>query len=73
MKYGIKLKVYLKKYPDKFIETKVNLYNTPFLCNKRIPKENECYTCVFIILLDSVINIDKKYHPQVFLEEIFKT
>ena len=58
-------------YNDKFIKSKVNLYNTPFLC-KKIPKENECYTCVSIILLDSIINIDKKYYPQVLLEEISK-
>ena len=58
-------------YNDKFIKTKLNLCNTPFLC-KKIPKENECYTCVSIILLDSITNIDKKCYPQVFLEETFK-
>ena len=58
-------------YKGKFIKTKVNFYNTPFLC-KKMPKENECYTCVSILLLDSVINIAKKYYPQVFLQEVFK-
>ena len=58
-------------YKDKFIKTKVNLHNTPFSC-KKISKENKCYTCVSIILLDSIIYIDKKYYPQVFLEEISK-
>ena len=72
MKYEIKLKVELKKinsepvYNDKFIKTKVNLYNTPFLF-KKIPKEVECYTCLSIILLDSIINVDNKYYTQVFL------
>ena len=28
-------------YKDKFVNTKVNLYNTPFLC-KKIPRENKC-------------------------------
>ena len=30
--------------------------------------KNECYTCLFVILLDSVVNVDKKYYPQIFLE-----
>ena len=42
-------------YKDKFIKTKVNLHNIPFL-SKKIPKENKCYACVSITLLDSVIN-----------------
>ena len=32
-------------------------------------KETERYTCLFVILLDSIINVDKKYYPQVFLIE----
>ena len=27
------------------------------------------YTCFFVTLLDSVVNADKKYHPQIFLKE----
>ena len=34
-----------------------------------MPKENMHYTCIACITIDSVINIDKKNHPQVYLEE----
>ena len=34
-----------------------------------IPKENIHYTCIACIIIDSVTRIDKKNHPQVYLEE----
>ena len=34
-----------------------------------MPKENMHYTCIACITTDSVMNIDKKHHPQVYLEE----
>ena len=34
-----------------------------------MPKENMRYTCIACKTIDSVINIDKKNHPQVYLEE----
>ena len=34
-----------------------------------MPKENMRYTCIACITIDSVVNIDKKNHPQVYLEE----
>ena len=34
-----------------------------------VPKENIHYTCITCITIDSVIRIDKKNHPQVYLEE----
>ena len=34
-----------------------------------MPRENECYTCLSVILLDSIIDVDKEYYPQVFLKE----
>ena len=34
-----------------------------------MPKENMHYTCIACITIDSVVNIDKKNHPQVYLEE----
>ena len=36
---------------------------------KKIPKENESYECLSLIILDSVIRANKKYHPQTLLEE----
>ena len=32
-------------------------------------KENMNYTCIACITIDSVLTIDKKNHPQVYLEE----
>ena len=34
-----------------------------------IPKENMHYTCIACITIDSVMRMDKKYFPQVYLEE----
>ena len=34
-----------------------------------MPKENMHYTCIACITIDSVMRIDKKNHPQVYLEE----
>ena len=34
-----------------------------------MPKENICYPCIACITIDSVINSNKKNHPQVYLEE----
>ena len=34
-----------------------------------VPKDNMHYTCVVCITIDSVMRIDKKTHPQVYLEE----
>ena len=34
-----------------------------------MPKENMHYTCIACITIDSVLTIDKKNHPQVYLEE----
>ena len=57
---------------DKYIETKIKLYgdkvNTNFQ-GRKLPKENASYKCLLLIMLDSVIRINKKYYPQTFLEE----
>ena len=34
-----------------------------------MPKENMHYTCIAFITIDSVLKIDKKNHPKVYLEE----
>ena len=41
---------------------------TSFLGNY-MPKENMLYTCIACITIDSVMKIDKKNHPKVYLEE----
>ena len=34
-----------------------------------VPKENEHYTCITSITTDSVMRMEKKNYPQVYLEE----
>ena len=34
-----------------------------------MPKENMHYTCISCITIDSVMRMDKKNHPQLYLEE----
>ena len=34
-----------------------------------MPKENASYKCISLIMLDSVIRVNKKYYPQTLLEE----
>ena len=36
---------------------------------KKVPKENASYTCLSLIMLDSVIRVNKKYYPQTLSEE----
>ena len=60
-------------YNDKYIKTKIKIYNdrayTNFQYNK-MPKGNEYCTCLSVILLDSIlVNSDKECFPQIFLEE----
>ena len=64
-------------YNDKYIKTKISLNahfydnnnNNSNNNNNEMPKETERYTCLFVILLDSIINVDEKYYLQVFLIE----
>ena len=59
-------------YDKKYIKTKVREFNgaikTNFLGDK-IPKESMHYTCIACITIDSVMRMEKKNYPQVYLEE----
>ena len=59
-------------YEQKYLKAKVREFDgvikTNFLDND-VPKENMHYTCIACITIDSVMKIDKKNHPQVYLEE----
>ena len=55
-------------YNNKYIKAKINSYNTNFYGNKT-PKTGEHHTCLSVMLLDSIVNVDKKYYPQMFLEQ----
>ena len=57
---------------DKYIKTKIKIYAGSVITNfhnKKMPKEKVPCKCLSIIMLDSVIESDKKYYPQTFLEE----
>ena len=58
-------------YEYKYLKAKVREFDgvikTNFLGND-MPKENMHYTCIASITIDSVLRIDKKNHPQVYLE-----
>ena len=57
---------------DKYIKTKIKIYgynvNTNFH-RKKIPKEKTSCKCLSLIMLDSVIRVNKKHYPQTLLEE----
>ena len=59
-------------YKQKYLKAKVKEFDgvikTNFLGND-MPKEKMHYTCIACITIDSVMRIDKKNHPQVYLEE----
>ena len=59
-------------YEQKYLKAKVREFDgvikTNFLGND-MPKENIRYTCTACMTIDYVMRIDKKSHPQVYLEE----
>ena len=59
-------------YDEKYIKAKLREFNgvikTNFLGDE-VPKENEHYTCIACITIDSVMRMEKKNYPQVYLEE----
>ena len=64
MKYGIKLKAYLKKinkeplYDNKYINTKIKIYI------------DEYYAYLSTILLDSIsVNLNNEYYLQIFFKK----
>ena len=52
-------------YDDKYIKAKINLYYTNFYDNKT-PTEGEHYACCSVTLLDSIVNVDKKFRLRTF-------
>ena len=59
-------------YENKYLKAKVREFDgnikTNFLGNN-LPKENTYYTCIASITVDSVLKINKKNYPQVYLQE----
>ena len=40
-----------------------------FFSGNKIPKERNHYICIVVICIDSVLRIEKKNYPQVYLEQ----
>ena len=59
-------------YDEKYIKVKVReisgVIKTNFLGDE-ITKENEHYTCIACIIIDSVMRMEKKNYLQVYLKE----
>ena len=59
-------------YNETYIKAKVRKFDgvikTNFLGDE-VPKENIYYTCIACITIDSVMRMEKKNYPQVYLEE----
>ena len=59
-------------YENKYLKAKVREFDGDikrnFLGND-LPKENSYYTCIDCITIDSIIKMNKKNYPQVYLEE----
>ena len=56
----------------KYIKTKIKTYADSIITNfhnKKMPKEKASCKCLSIIMIDSVIKANKKYYPQILLEE----
>ena len=58
-------------YDEKYIKVKVKEFNgvvnANFLDNE-VPKESVHHTCIACISIDSVMKMEKKNYPQVYLE-----
>ena len=64
-------------YDDNYIKTKVKTFSDVIKIlfdggdknPDEIPKERVEYACIACISVDSVLKVDKKYYPQVYLEQ----
>ena len=57
---------------DKYIKRKIKTYGDRVNANfqgQKVPKENVSYKCISLIMLDSVIRVNKKYYLQTLLKE----
>ena len=57
---------------DKYVKTKVKMYGDRVSTNfqgKNLPKENTLYKCLSLIMLDSVITVNKNYYEETLLED----
>ena len=59
-------------YENKYLKAKVREFEGEIRTNflgKGAPKENMYYTCIACMTIDSIIKMNKKNYPQIYLEE----
>ena len=59
-------------YEEKYIKAKVREFDGVIKTNvlgDKVPKEGKYYTCIACITIDSVMRMEKKNYPQVYLKE----
>ena len=59
-------------YEKKYLKAKIREFDGDIKTNvlgNGLPKENMYYTCIACITIDSVLRMNKKNYPQVYLEE----
>ena len=59
-------------YDEKYIKIKVKIFNNsinPLFSGDEIPKERIHFVCIPAINIDSILRINKKNYPQVYLEQ----
>ena len=59
-------------YDDKYIKGKVKTFNemiNALFSRDKVPKQKNHYICIAAICIDSVLRVDKKNYPQVYLEQ----
>ena len=59
-------------YGGSYIKTKVKTFREvikTLFDGDKIPEERIEYTCIACISIDSILKVDKKNHPQVYLEQ----
>ena len=73
IKKTIGIKFHSKRFYDKkYVKAKVKTFNgavKTILWGNKITKEGINYTCIAAINIDSVMKMDKKNYPQVYIEE----
>ena len=73
IKNKLKIKFHIQPvYENKYLKTKVREFDgdiKPNVLGNNIPKENTYFTCIACITIDSIIKMNKKHYPQVYLEE----
>ena len=73
IKHKLKIKFHSEPvYEYKYLKTKVKEHDGEIKANVLVndmPIENMHYTCIACITIDSVLKMDKKYIPQVYLEK----